>query len=161
MKTERRMRHGLPALKARVMVRGLASIDKRTLAAQALLGWKKELIQDLGGEESISAQKMTIVELCVRTRLLVESVDSFILSQENLVNKRRKSIYPIVQQRSALANNLVYMLGQLGLERQMKKLPGLREYIEGKKKHEHEHHRDDDGPEAVPEDVSSGAAGAG
>ncbi len=44
-----RPRTGLNALKARVKVRGLAAIDKRTAAARALLDWRRELLVDLRG----------------------------------------------------------------------------------------------------------------
>jgi hypothetical protein len=32
-----------------VKVRGLQAIDRRTSAARALLGWRKDLLDDLGG----------------------------------------------------------------------------------------------------------------
>ena len=69
--TERRQysRHGLNVLKARVKVRGLQAIDRRTAAAQALLAWQKQLIADLGGEKVISAQQRALVELATRTKL--------------------------------------------------------------------------------------------
>jgi hypothetical protein len=47
-------RHGLTALKARVKVRGLTAIDRRTAAAQALLAWRKELLADLGVRDRTS-----------------------------------------------------------------------------------------------------------
>jgi len=65
-------RHGLNALKAQVKVRGLAAIDKRTVADQALIGWRSELLTDLGGEEIVSAQQMALVEMAFRTRLYVD-----------------------------------------------------------------------------------------
>ena len=62
-------RHGLNALKVQVKVRGLQAIDKRTAAAQSLLAWRNELLTDLGGEESVSAQQIALVEMATRTRL--------------------------------------------------------------------------------------------
>jgi len=69
--TERRSysRHGLNVLKARVKVRGLAAIDKRTAAARALITWRSELLADLGGAETVSAQQLALVEMAVRTRM--------------------------------------------------------------------------------------------
>jgi hypothetical protein len=67
-------RHGLNALKARVKVRELQAIDQRTVAAQALLGWRRELVADLGGEAAVSGQRMALVEAAVRTRLYVDSL---------------------------------------------------------------------------------------
>jgi len=39
------------ALKARVKLRGLSVIDKRTLAARDLLDWRADLIAAQGGED--------------------------------------------------------------------------------------------------------------
>ena len=91
-------RHGLNVLKARVKVRGLAAIDMRTAAAQALVAWRRELLSDLGGEESVSAQQMALVDMAVRTRLYVDSLDAWIMEQESLVNRKRKSVLPGRQQ---------------------------------------------------------------
>ena len=46
--------------KGRVKVRGLQAIDRRTSAARALLGWRKDLLDDLGGEDTVSAQQMAL-----------------------------------------------------------------------------------------------------
>lgn len=110
-------RHGLTVLKARVKVRGLKAIDGRTAAAQSLLAWKRELLRDLGGEESISAQRMALVDMAVRTRLFVDHVDSFLLEQESLINKTTRSLFPLVTQRQHLCDSLSRILGQLGLDR--------------------------------------------
>ena len=74
-------RHGLNALKARVMVRGLQAIDGRSAPARALLAWRKELVGDLGGEEAISAQERAVVGLAVQTKLLLDSIDAWLLAQ--------------------------------------------------------------------------------
>jgi hypothetical protein len=84
-------RHGLNALKARMKVRGLTAIDMRTAAAQALLAWRRELVTDLGGEEAVSAQQRTLIELATRTRLYVDSLDAWIMEQPSLVNARGAS----------------------------------------------------------------------
>jgi hypothetical protein len=118
------------ALKVRVKVRGLAAIDMRTSAAQALIAWRNELLRDLGGEESISAQRMALVELSVRTRLFLDHLDSYLLSQSSLINKRRKGIVPVLRERQQLADGLARLLGQLGLNRVPKPIPSLREFIE-------------------------------
>ena len=132
--TERRpySRHGLNALKARVMVKGLHAIDKRTAAAQALVAWRRELLADLGGEESVSAQQMALVDMVVRTRLYVDSLDAWLMEQESLVNWKRKSVLPVLRERQQLVDSLARILGQLGLERKAKPVPALSEYLESK-----------------------------
>jgi hypothetical protein len=56
-------------------VRGLQAIDRRTAAAQALLGWWKDLLDDLGDEAAVSAQQQALVEAAVRTRLYLDALD--------------------------------------------------------------------------------------
>lgn len=129
--TERRAysRHGLNVLKARVKVRGLTSIDRRTAAARALLAWREELLADLGGREAVSAQQFTLVELATRTKLYVDSLDAWIVEQHSLVNARKRAVLPVVRERQQLVDSLVRILTSLGLERRAKPVPNLRDYI--------------------------------
>jgi hypothetical protein len=143
-------RHGFKSVKARVLVQGLSVIDKRSLAARALLEWKERLIRDLGGEKAISTQKETLIELVVRTRLLVEHLDNFILGCPSLVNKKRRSIYPIVRERQHLVDSLARMLGQLGLAKLPTEMGDLREYL---KEVDCEHPAGDAGPKVICEDI--------
>jgi hypothetical protein len=129
MMPSKHSRHGLNALKVAVKVRGLSAIDGRTLAAQSLFAWKEELLRDLGGEESISAQRMALVESAVRTRLFLDHLDSFLLSQSSLINRRSKRMIPALRERQQLADGLARVLGQLGLERVPKPVPELEAYI--------------------------------
>ena len=77
--TKPRPRTGLNALKARVKVRGLAAIDRRTVAARALLAWQDEVLAALGGEENVSPQKRALVEVACRTKLYLDHLDAYIL----------------------------------------------------------------------------------
>ncbi len=115
--TQRRSRHGLTALKARVVLKGLSAIDARTVAARSLMQWRSELLCDLGGEENLSAQKMALVEAVTRTRLFVDHLDAFLLAQPSLVNRRKKSVLPALRERQALVDLMARLLGQLGLNR--------------------------------------------
>ncbi len=125
-------RHGLNALKARVKVHGLSAIDRRTVGAQALVAWRNQLLRDLGGEETVSAQQMALVEMAVRTRLYIDSLDAWLMEQKSLVNRRRKAVLPVVKERQQLVDSLARILGQLGIERRAKPIPRLREYLEEK-----------------------------
>jgi hypothetical protein len=110
-------RHGLHAVKVKVKVAGLAAIDARTVAARALLDWRKELIADLGGDEAISAQQRALVDAASRTRLYVDHLDFFLMQQPSLVNARRKAVLPVLRERQTLADSLARLLTTLGLER--------------------------------------------
>jgi hypothetical protein len=122
-------RHGLHALKAKVKVAGLAAVDGRTAAAQALLDWRRSLISDLGGEEAVSAQQRALVEIATRTRLFIDHLDSFLLGQKSLVNAKRKAALPLLRERQSLADSLTRILGQLGLERRAKPPIDLTQYL--------------------------------
>jgi hypothetical protein len=127
-----RTRTGLRALKSRVTVRGLAAIDRRTTAARTLLDFRRELLDDLGGESSISAARLALVEIAVRTRLYLDHIDAFLMAQSSLIVKRarlRGRLLPLVEQRQRLAESLARLLGQLGLERRTPEPLDLREYL--------------------------------
>jgi hypothetical protein len=99
------------------MVRGLAAIDRRTAAGRALVTWRSELLQDLGGEAASSAQKRALVDLAVRTKLYVDSIDAWLVAQPSLINARRRALLPVLRERQQLADSLARLLGQLGLAR--------------------------------------------
>ena len=127
-----RTRTGLRALKSRVTVRGLAAIDRRTTAARTLLDFRRELLDDLGGEHRISAARLALVEMAVRSRLYLDHVDAFLMAQPTLIIKRarlRGRLLPLVEQRQRLAESLARLLGQLGLERRTPEPLDLREYL--------------------------------
>jgi hypothetical protein len=116
------------ALKGLVKIQGLWEIDKRSLAARHLFRWKKQLVAALGGEGEISPQRMCLVDLAVRTRLFVESLDAFLVGEKSLMNGKAKSVLPVLMQRQTLADSLTKILKTLGLNRQHGKILSLKEY---------------------------------
>jgi hypothetical protein len=115
-----------------VKVRGLTAIDRRTAAAQALLAWRKELLADLGGDATVSAQQVALVEAAVRTRLYVDALDAWILEHGSLVNARRRAVHPVVRERQQLVDSLARLLGLLGLERRQPKAVELTAYLQAR-----------------------------
>lgn len=95
---------------------GSRAIDGRSKLAYALKAWRKELIADLGGEENISVQQRTIVECASTTKLMIGSIDAWIVAQPSLLTRERK-LMPVILQRQTLVDSLTRMLTQLGLER--------------------------------------------
>ena len=82
--------------------------------------WRLELVNDLGGEDNISTQQSALIDLAVKSKLLLDSIDAWLLTQPTLINKRKKSLLPVVLQRQTLADGLARYLAQLGLERRHK-----------------------------------------
>jgi hypothetical protein len=104
-------------------------IDGRSRVSRVLDEFRDELLRDLGGREAVSQQERVIVDLAVRTHLLVTSIDNYLLSLGSLVNRRKRALWPVVRERVALADSLARYMGQLGLERREKPIPDLKDYL--------------------------------
>jgi hypothetical protein len=152
MTSKQRKRHGLKALKARVTVQGLTAIDMRTNAAQALVAWRSELLTALGGSENITPQRAVLLEMCVRSRLYIDHLDAFCMSQASLINRRKKSVLPVLRERQSLVDSLERLLSRLGLDRVQKPVPSLAEYLESK---EHEEAQSSPQDDTSPADEES------
>jgi hypothetical protein len=124
----KREKHGLKALMARVTANGITAIDGRSAASRALMLWKSELVRDLGGDTALSAQQLTIIELACRARLYLDSVDGWLMRQKTLVNRRHKSLLPVLRERMQLADALARHLAALGLERRDPPAPSVADF---------------------------------
>jgi hypothetical protein len=93
--SDRYSKRGLPVLKRAV---------KRTATGKALAKWRADLIRDLGGD--VSTQEFAIIDLAVKSKLTLDSIDVWLLTQESLINKRKKGLLPVVKERQALADGL-------------------------------------------------------
>ena len=115
-------KHGLVSLRRASLRRAVDALggrllDGRSTMAKALSAWRAELVRDLGGADVVSTQELALVDLAVRTKLLVDSVDTYVLSMESAVNKKRRCLWPVVRERQALAAQLQSILRDLGLRR--------------------------------------------
>jgi hypothetical protein len=124
--------HGAHTLKRAVKELAARAIDQRTTVGKALAAWRSELLADLGGIEAVSTQELALVEEAVKTKLILDSVDAWVLTQSTLINKRAKSVLPVVRDRQALVNTLRGLLSDLGLKRRSRQEPTLSEYLSTK-----------------------------
>src|SRR2546426_11448704 len=120
-------KHGLTTLRRTVEAIGGRLLDGRTTLAKQLAAWKADLVRDLGGD--VSTQQAAVIDLAVRTRLLLDSIDAWLLTQPSLVNQRKRALLPVVRERQALADALARYLAQLGLERRQRPVPDLSAYL--------------------------------
>ena len=111
-------KHGLTLLKRAVNTVGNRLIDNRTVTGKALAKWRIDLVNDLGGE--ISTQQSALIDLAVKSKLLLDSIDAWLLIQPTLINHRKRALLPVVKERQALADALARYLTQLGLERRIR-----------------------------------------
>ena len=113
---------GLYTLRRELIDLGSRAIDGRSSVGVALRRWKADLIRDLGGKDSISTQEETLIELAARSKIMLDSVDNWILGQPTLINSRKKTMLSVVQQRQTIADGLTRTLKELGLKRVTKNL---------------------------------------
>jgi hypothetical protein len=124
--------HGITALRRAVEGLGNRVVSRRTKVGRALHKWRMELLDDLGGIEAVSTQELALVEEAVKTKLILDSVDAWLLMQPSLINKRNRSVLPAVRDRQALVATLRGLLGDLGLKRRAKTMPALSDYLRGR-----------------------------
>jgi len=110
-------RHGLNAVKARIALRGLAAIDMRTVAAREMLAFRGELVAALGGDAELSPQRRKLVDLTARAVLYLDHLDAWLAAQQTLINRRSRSVLPVLLQRQTLADHVAKLLDRLGLDR--------------------------------------------
>ena len=112
------LQHGFYFARRTLMAYGKRAIDGRSSTGKALASWRTDLITDLGGD--VSTQQSAIIDLCVKSKLILDSIDAWLLTQPSLVLKRKRALMPVVIQRQSLADGLARYLAQLGLERRVK-----------------------------------------
>jgi hypothetical protein len=108
---------------------GLKVIDERTKLGRELMAWRAQLVEDLGGAERLSAQQQALLDIVMRTKLLLDTVDHWLIRQPSLVDKRKRQLYPAVVQRTQLADSLARHLGTLGLARVAREANSLSDYL--------------------------------
>jgi hypothetical protein len=122
-------RHGLCLMKRAAKELGSRAIDRRTSVGKALAEWRAEILRDLGGVETVSAQCQAVLDVAVTTKLLLGGIDSWLLRQPSLVNVCKRCLFPVVLQRQQLADALVKYMTVIVLERKAPRVPALNEYL--------------------------------
>ena len=126
----------------------IPKIDRRTRVGKALAAWCDDLARDLGGLDALSTPQKAIIEQAVTTRLLLDSIDAWLMRQPSLVDRRKRALLPVVRERQALADALVRCLTALGLERKARELTDLASYLAA---------RSDSAPEVRPRGAQQAA----
>jgi len=86
-------------------------------------------MSDRGGIEQTSTQQRQLIDLAVKTKLLLDSIDAWLVKQPSLVNHRKRALLPVMLQRQQLADALARYMTQLGLERKAKQVLSLSDYL--------------------------------
>ena len=121
--------HGLHAAQRFMAEYGTRALDQRTRAARDLMTWRDAIVTDLGGEENVSAQRHALLDLAVKTKLLLDGLDVWLLNQETLVSEKGKAA-DMLHVRMRLSDSLAKYLEKLGLERRLPDKHDLSAYVE-------------------------------
>lgn len=127
--------HGLKALRRTVSQLTTRRLDGRSAVAVAVRLFKADLRRDLGGD--LTRAQETILELAAQTWVQVRVLDDWLSRQSSLVLARKKTVLPVLLQRTQLAEALAKHLDRLGLDRKPQDVPDLHAYLASKQpKHE-------------------------
>jgi hypothetical protein len=74
------------------------------------------MIASLGGEESLSEQRKTLLDSAMLGRIYLQHLDAWLLQQKSLV-RRNRSVVPVLLQRFQISSQLERTLSLLGLDR--------------------------------------------
>src|SRR5262245_28931708 len=125
--------HGLTTLKKPMRVLGGRAIDRRTALGRALEDWRNGLLNHLGGIGQTSTQQRQVVDLAVKTKLILDSIDAHLVTRPSVVNQPKRTVLPVVIQPQQLADALARYMMDLGLERRARPVPTLNDYLAGKR----------------------------
>lgn len=73
-----------------------------------------------------------MVDLVVKQRLLLDTIDAYLLSGQTLVDEDKRALVPVLRERQALADSLARYLAMLGLQRRARPMPSFAEHLEAR-----------------------------
>ena len=80
------------------------------------------------GEIKFPRQELAIVENLVKKKLMADSLAAYILQNE-MLNKRKRSVYPVVEQWLKLSESMNADLKAIGIKRRARPIQGLAELL--------------------------------
>ncbi len=107
--------------------RGMKPFHASTRIGRALRSFARDLREQLGGD--VTRAQEALIEQATRVQFLLWVVDSYIAESGSVVNKRKRTLFPIVRERQSLADSLTRTLTALGLERRARPTEGLQAYL--------------------------------
>lgn len=110
--------------------RGRLQVDCRTTVGQAMSVYRADLLASLGGADSLSQQELTLIDLIVKDKMLLDTLDAYLLTV-GCFSKRKKAAFPILANRMQISDSLTRKLQALGLARRARPLNSLAQLLAG------------------------------
>src|SRR5437773_7849681 len=109
-------KHGHYSRKVKLTRAGLTAISKQNGPGKELARRREVIESDLGGREQLSQLQADLVQKYLITELLIESLDRWLLEQRTLINRRRRAVFPILNERNRMIETSLKLASALGLE---------------------------------------------
>lgn len=85
----------------------------------ALQEWRQAIIDDMGGDETISAMERVLVDIAAKGYMMLDMIDQYIFDKydQKIIDFDRQQARFIVMQRRALADSVARYIKDLGLKK--------------------------------------------
>lgn len=108
---------------------GTLALDGRLPLARERREWVEAVIADAGGRDHLSRVEISLREGLGDEWLILRSIGLYIFGMESLVNRKRRSLHPIVMQYNQLSDSFSRRCHQLGVKRVPPPTPTLQDMI--------------------------------
>lgn len=123
-----------------VMRRGVerAVYEHDRKLSHALKRERDVLIEEMGGADVVQPSVLALIDMAIRTKMLVDTVDALLIEiGARIINRRKKIAYPLLKQRSELAAEYTNQLRTL---REFKTATDIERRLEALEDREREGH---------------------
>ena len=107
----------LKKYKRKLLLRGIASLDKRGEVAKLYRTMRAELLAMLGPEEDVTPTQRHLVEIIPRGLVYLGHVDATLLEKVSLTNGTKRKSLPLLMERMSMSKIVSRQLQLLGLEK--------------------------------------------
>jgi hypothetical protein len=128
------LKNELPTLIARISDASIQPGDLSPLERCAR-EYRQALIQDLGGDHEITTAQRSLVSVITGSWLILQTIDAYVFEtaqSHGLINRRKRSLYRVTEQRMQVADSLTKQLDKLGITRRAKPLLTIDELLRAK-----------------------------
>src|SRR5262249_46170882 len=112
-------RRTTPQLRARIADETISD-EQLTPLERAVRDWRREVLNNLGGADVVSAAQRALIDAAVGSVILLQTVDAYLFDlamRSSVVDRRHRRVWQVVADRTRLAEGLTRQLLALGLER--------------------------------------------
>ena len=104
-------------------------LDRRSALFLELQSAYERLAAGVGGLEVLSPQKLSLLPTCAQLWLELDTLNHYIAKNGNLIDRRKKTLRPIVHDRNKQAMTLKVLLEVIGFDRSPKPVESLASYM--------------------------------